>query len=152
MKSSKVFNVGIIGLGGMAYAHRHAISKLSSLRIVAICDVNAQLLEAIGEQEGVSEEKRYQDMEALVADPAVDAVISIVPNHLHAKVIQTCIRYQKPIMTEKPFTLNFEEAEQLLSMYEKEPIRCMVGFSYRYIPSFRYAKQLMEENTIGKIR
>jgi predicted dehydrogenase len=114
--------------------------------------VNEALLMKIGDEEGVSHEKRFNDMESLIADPDVDVVISIVPNHLHAKVIKLCIQYQKPIMAEKPFTLYFAEAEKLAVLYAKQPIPCMVGFSYRYVPSFRYAKKLLEENKIGVIR
>ncbi|WP_332693612.1 Gfo/Idh/MocA family protein [Halalkalibacter lacteus] len=152
MIKNDVVTVGLIGLGGMANAHRRMISELEQLQLGALCDVNEELLNEIGNEEGVSEEKRFNDMEALIADPDVDAVISIVPNHLHAKVIELCIQHQKPIMAEKPFTLNFDEAEKLALLYEQQPIPCMVGFSYRYISSFRYAKQLLEENKIGSIR
>ncbi|WP_100405235.1 Gfo/Idh/MocA family protein [Bacillus solitudinis] len=152
MIKSDVVTVGLIGLGGMANAHRRMISELEQLQMEALCDVNEKLLNEVGNEEGISEEKRFNDMEALIADPDVDVVISIVPNHLHAKVLELCIHYQKPIMAEKPFTLNFEEAEDLAVLYEKQPIPCMVGFSYRYVPSFRYAKKLLEENKIGEIR
>ncbi|KKI89469.1 oxidoreductase [Bacillus sp. SA1-12] len=136
----------------MANAHRRMISEVDQLKLGALCDVNEDLLMKIAAEEGVSEEKCFNEMEALIADPDVDAVISIVPNHLHAKVLEMCMHYQKPIMTEKPFTLNFAEAEKLMVLYEKQPIPCMVGFSYRYVPSFRYAKKLLKDNEIGTIR
>nr|WP_144923640.1 Gfo/Idh/MocA family oxidoreductase [Paenibacillus bovis] len=148
----KIYNVGIIGLGGMANAHRRMINELEQLNIIALCDVNKDLLGKVANDENVDKDKQYTDMEALIADSSVDAVISIVPNHLHAKVLELCIKHQKPIMAEKPFTLNFDEAEYLAKLYEKQPILCMVGFSYRYIPSFRYAKELIKENTIGQVR
>lgn len=152
MIKNEVVTVGLIGLGGMANAHRRMISEVKQLELGALCDVNEALLMKIGDEEGVCHEKRFNKMESLIADPDVDVVISIVPNHLHAKVIKLCIQYQKPIMAEKPFTLNFAEAEKLAVLYEKQPIPCMVGFSYRYVPSFRYAKKLLEENKIGVIR
>jgi predicted dehydrogenase len=152
LNKNDVLTIGLIGLGGMANVHRRMISELEQLQLGALCDVNEELLNEIGNEEGVSEEKCFNDMEALIADPDVDAVISIVPNHLHAKVIELCIQHQKPIMAEKPFTLNFDEAEKLALLYEQQPIPCMVGFSYRYVPSFRYAKKLIEENRIGTIR
>jgi predicted dehydrogenase len=152
MSVNKVIRVGLIGLGGMADAHRRMISELDQLRLSALCDVNEELLHKVGEDEGIGKEKRFHEMESLIRDPDVDAVISIVPNDLHANVLELCIRHQKPIMAEKPFTLNFKEAEYLSERYEKTPIPCMVGFSYRYIPAFRYAKQLLEENKIGTVR
>ncbi len=152
MTVNNVIKVGLIGLGGMADAHRRMISELDQLQLSALCDVNDELLNKVGEEEGIGNEKRFNEMESLIQDPTVDAVISIVPNDLHAKVLELCIRHQKPIMAEKPFTLNFKEAEYLAELYEKTPIPCMVGFSYRYIPAFRYAKKLLEENKIGTLR
>lgn len=152
MIKNRVINVGLIGLGGMANAHRMMISELDHLKLSALCDVNEDLLKEVGDIEGVAEDKRFNNMEALISDGEVDAVISIVPNDLHAKVLELCIQYQKPILAEKPFTLNLEEAEHLKSLYEKQPIPCMVGFSYRYTPSFRYAKELIQEGRIGKVR
>lgn len=142
----------MIGLGGMAAAHRKAMEKIECLQLGALCDVDEEILNKIGDEEKIAENKRYTSMEELIADPEVHAIISIVPNHLHAYVLRLCIQYQKPVMAEKPFTLNFEEAEELAVLYEKQPIPCMVGFSYRYLPSFRYAKKLLEEEKIGSVR
>ncbi|MED3824984.1 Gfo/Idh/MocA family oxidoreductase [Priestia flexa] len=152
MFKTGTITVGLIGLGGMANAHRMMITELGQLQLGALCDVNEELLNSIGELEGVATEKRFKDIEALISHPDVDAVISIVPNHLHAKVLELCIQYQKPVLAEKPFTLNFAEAEKLAKLYEEDPIPCMVGFSYRYVPSFRYAKTLLEKDEIGTVR
>lgn len=150
--SRPVIRLGLIGVGGMAYAHRGAIAQLEGLRIAALCDSNEAALREIGELEGIPAQKRYVQMEAMIADPEVDAVISIVPNHVHAEVIRLCIAQGKPLMAEKPFTLDLEEAERLRPLYEARPIPCMVGFSYRYIPAFRYAKALLAQGTIGAVR
>jgi predicted dehydrogenase len=152
MTENNVIKVGLIGLGGMANAHRKMISELERIQLSALCDVNDELLHKVGDEEGIGKEKRFNEMESLIRNPDVDAVISIVPNDLHANVLELCIRHQKPIMAEKPFTLNFKEAEYLAELYEKTPIPCMVGFSYRYIPAFRYAKKLLQENKIGTLR
>ncbi|MCM3618475.1 Gfo/Idh/MocA family oxidoreductase [Sutcliffiella horikoshii] len=143
---------GLIGLGGMANHHLFLLSKLQGVKITALCDVNPDVLNSIADKYGVSEEQRYTDYDSLIQDPEVDAVISIVPNKFHGKIIQLCIQYGKPLMTEKPFTVNFEEANMLKELFEKKPIPCMVGFSYRYIPAFRFVKQLLEEGRFGTIR
>ena len=145
-------SIGLIGLGGMANHHIYLLSQLENVSVSAISDVNKEQLQTIGDKLGIPQYKRYEDYEELIRDSEVDAVISIVPNYLHAKIISCCIEYQKPIMTEKPFTLNFEEAQDLKILYEKQPIPCMVGFSYRYVSAFRYAKKLLHQNTIGQLR
>lgn len=152
MQKPAIIRIGLIGLGGMSNAHRMMINELEDLSVHAICDVNQDLLHQIGKAEGIPINRRYGDMEALIADSEVDAVIAALPNVLHARVLELCIQYGVPVMAEKPFTLHFKEAETLKELYEKSPIPCMVGFSYRYVPSFRYAKQLLKQNKIGMIR
>jgi predicted dehydrogenase len=151
-KMTNQLSIGLIGLGGMANHHIYLLSQLENVSVSAISDVNKGQLQTIGDKLDIPHNKRYEDYEELLKDPNVDAVISIVPNQLHAKIISGCIQYQKPVMTEKPFTLTFKEAEELKGQYEKQPIPCMVGFSYRYVASFRYAKDLLQQNKIGKLR
>ncbi|MEH7481634.1 Gfo/Idh/MocA family oxidoreductase [Neobacillus drentensis] len=152
MIRNKVVTVGVIGLGGMSNFYLRNISKIDSIQVGAICDSNQDILNKIGEEEGISQDKRFNNIEEIIVSPDVDAIISVVPNNLHAKILELCILHQKPILAEKPFTLNFEEAENLNLLYKKNPIPCMIGFIHRYTPSFQYAKKLLEENTIGQIR
>ncbi|WP_274365039.1 Gfo/Idh/MocA family protein [Paenibacillus thermotolerans] len=142
--------VGLIGLGGMANHHIWLLSKIDEAEITAICDVNPEALRNVGENLGVS--ARYEDYASIVKDPNVDCIISVVPNKFHAEIIDLCIGHGKPLMTEKPFTVTFEEAKALKTKYDRSPIRCMVGFSYRYVPAFRYAKELLEQGELGEIR
>ncbi|PKG24716.1 Gfo/Idh/MocA family protein [Niallia nealsonii] len=152
MISNNVVTAGVIGLGGMANEHLRNISRINSIQVGAICDVNQELLNKIGDQEGISQNKRFNNIEDIITSPDVNAIISVVPNNLHAKVIELCILHRKPIMAEKPFTLNVEEAENLNQLYKQNPIPCMIGFIHRYTPSFQYAKKLIEKNAIGQIR
>ncbi|WP_199617351.1 Gfo/Idh/MocA family protein [Paenibacillus alkalitolerans] len=142
--------VGLIGLGGMANHHARLLSEIPEAEITAICDVNAELLRTVGDKLRVA--RRYQDYASIVQDSNVDCIVSVVPNKFHAEILDLCIQYGKPCMTEKPFTVDFAEAELLKEKYEKSPIPCMVGFSYRYVASFRYAKHLIEQGELGDIR
>jgi predicted dehydrogenase len=144
--------IGIIGLGGMSEHHIRQLSLAGGAEVTAVCDVNGEALKRVGEALAVPEEKRYSDFAALVADGDVDAVLSVTPNRQHADIMEACIRQGKAVMSEKPFTRTLEEAERLRPLYEKHPVPCMIGFSYRYVPSFRYAKQLLREAKLGTIR
>lgn len=149
MKSNPI-RVGVIGLGGMARYHMQMLSRIPEAAVTAICDVNPDLLDQVGDQLPMA--RRYRDYASVVRDPEVDCVLSVVPNDLHADILELCIRHGKPCMSEKPFTATFAEAERLKKLYEASPIPCMVGFSYRYVPAFRYAKQMIERGELGEIR
>lgn len=150
--NNKKWNVGIIGVGGMGASHVNSFSNIANTRVAAICDVNAKAAQQVGDRLNLPAEKRYSDFKAMIADPEVDSIVSGVLNKFHYDILKCAIEYGKPIFSEKPFTRTMEEADELLSLYEKNPIPCMIGFSYRYIPCFQYVKQLVTDGTLGRIR
>ncbi|SFJ80931.1 Predicted dehydrogenase [Paenibacillus sp. UNC496MF] len=144
--------IGLIGLGGMVQSHIRWLAAEGRFRVVAASDVNESALAAVGDRLGLPAEKRYADFARLIADPDVDAVVSVTPNHIHAAIMQACLEAGKPFLGEKPFTRVFEEAAPLLAQYERQPVAGMIGFSYRYTPAFRYARELLRDGKLGEVR
>lgn len=152
METNKILNIGLIGLGGMSNYYRNLISTIETIRLGAICDVHQELVDKVGEEEGIGQEKRFIQIEDIIASSDIDAIVAVVPNNVHAKIVELCIKNKMPVMSEKPFTLNMEEADHLRKLYQESPVPFAIGFIHRYTPSFQYAKQLIDENAIGKIR
>ncbi|OIJ17473.1 oxidoreductase [Anaerobacillus alkalilacustris] len=148
----KQYKVGIIGVGKMAQAHISGLTAVPEFTITSICDIDEKKLNRVGNQLNLSQEFRFTDFRDLINSNEVDVVVSVTPNDIHASVLEYCIEKNKPILAEKPFTLNYEEAKQLSEKYKVNPIPCMVGFSYRYTPAFRFVKELLELGKIGQVR
>lgn len=148
----KHIRLGLIGLGGMASVHADQIRQIEGASITAVCDRESDKVSQWGDRLGIGEDSRYSDPEALIRDPEVDAVLSITPNNVHYDIIRLCLVHGKPIMTEKPFTRTFEEAKALLELSAQHKSPCMVGFSYRYVPSFRMAREMIRTGKIGAVR
>ncbi|MHA6481003.1 Gfo/Idh/MocA family protein [Paenibacillus sp. strain BS8-2] len=146
------YRIGLIGLGGMAHSHIRWMTEEGRYRIVALSDVNPLALTERGEKLGIASGKRYADFAELIEDPEVDAVVAVTPNNVHAAILRACLATGKPYLVEKPFTRIFEEALELLPQYQRTPVPGMVGFSYRYTPAFRYARELVREGRLGKVR
>ena len=78
----KKYNVAIVGLGfGAEFIPIYLKHPLANM--YAICQRNAEKLQAIGDAYGI--EKRYTDFEELIKDPAVDVVHINSPINLHAE-------------------------------------------------------------------
>jgi len=150
----KKLQLGLIGLGGMASVHTEQLLKLEGVSIAAICDSDAGKLAEWGARLGIAQQSRHARPEALIRDAAIDAVLSITPNNVHYEIIRLCLLHGKPLMTEKPFTRTFAEAAALKELAESGAASapCMVGFSYRYVPSFRMAREMIRDGKIGTIR
>lgn len=148
----KEIRIGIVGLGGMANEHMRHMEKLEAVRVTALCDKNQDAVDRMAAKLGIDPTHLHTDYSALIADAEVDAVLSITPNDVHYEILKCCLQHNKPFMTEKPFTRTYEEAHELLKQYQATPVQGMVGFSYRYIPSFRYARDLIRSGELGVIR
>jgi predicted dehydrogenase len=146
--------IGIIGLGGMSYSHMEHIDKLVDVRIIGLSDSNAEAMERAARRYDIPSTKQYKDYMDLIADPEVDAVLSITPNDVHYEIIKCCLLHKKPFMTEKPFTRTFQEALELNQLFDASvnQVPSMVGYSYRYIASFRYARDLIRQGKLGPVR
>ncbi len=151
-RDNRIWQAGIIGLGGIGEYHMSNIAKTTNIKVAAVCDVNVQSVERVGDRLGLPPGKRYSDYKALMADPEIDFIIAGVSNNYHYEVVRAAIEQGKPILAEKPFTRTIEEAERLYELYREKPVKCMIGFSYRYRPCFQYVKQLIERGGLGKIR
>lgn len=146
------FRIGIIGMGGMANAHINGLKNVPNVTVSAICDVSISALAAYGEKLGIPAEKRFTDFHQLIRDFDVDAVVSVTPNIVHAEIMKSCLEAGKPFLSEKPFTMDLQEAEQLKTVYGQAPVPCMVGFTYRYTPAFRYVREMLNQGKVGIVR
>jgi predicted dehydrogenase len=70
----------------------------------------------------------------LIADPTVDAIYNPLPNGLHGRWTLAALEAGKPVLCEKPFAANADEAEQVASAARDAGIVVMEAFHYRYHP------------------
>jgi predicted dehydrogenase len=91
--------------------------------------------------------------EALLADPAIDAVYIPVPNHLHVEWSIKALEAGKHVLVEKPLGLTAREGQQLLDATKRFPrLKVMEAFMYRHHPQWVKAQQLVREGAIGELR
>jgi len=144
--------IGLIGLGGMARWHIHQFGEVEDIEIAAVCDVSPQAVEETGDRLNIPKERRYARFQDLIADPAIDGVVSVTPNNTHADILKACIAAGKPLYAEKPLTRTYEEAVEVLSLYRQSPMPCMINFSYRNAPGFQRARKMIASGQLGRIR
>src|SRR5215210_9603259 len=55
----------------------------------------------------------HSELGAVLADPAIDAIVLATPHTVHAEQIKAAIEAGKPVFTEKPFTLSSQDAQEV---------------------------------------
>jgi myo-inositol 2-dehydrogenase/D-chiro-inositol 1-dehydrogenase len=87
----------------------------------------------------------------LIAADDVDAVILASPGTVHAEQLFACLEYNKPVLCEKPLTM---DAESSLRLVEAERLGgrplVQVGFMRRFDPEYAAMKQLLDSGELGR--
>ncbi len=132
---SAPLRVGLIGLGEVAQLmHLPLLADDERFEIAAISDVSPSLLMHIGKRYGVA--KRYAAAEALIADPDLDAVFILTPDHLHAELLEQAIRAGRHVFIEKPACLTAAELRPIIELNRGNPKTVFVGYMRRFAPAF----------------
>ena len=143
--------IAIIGAGAVSeYHHVPGIDLDSRAQLVGICDPNEQLLEQRQQEWGPL--TATTDYQSVANNPDVDAVIIATPNFTHKPIALACIEGGKHVMCEKPLGLNFAEAAEMYRAAVEKNVRHMTAFTYRFAPSMRYVKHLVESGSLGDPR
>lgn len=93
----------------------------------------------------------HDSYEALLADPAVDAVYIPLPNGLHGRWIRAALDAGKHVLCEKPFTANADEAREIADLAAKSDRVVMEAFHYRYHPLARRVEQIVAAGELGTL-
>lgn len=96
--------------------------------------------------------KIYPDYEALLADPAIDAVYIPLPNHLHVEWTRKAIAAGKHVLTEKPIAMQAGEIDELIALRDKSGLLVSEAYMIVHHPQFIRAKELVQGGAIGKVR
>jgi len=76
------------------------------------------------------------DVDVLINDAAIDAIIICTPTDTHADLIEQAARAGKAIFCEKPIDLNADRVRACLEVVEQSQAKLMVGFNRRFDPHF----------------
>src|SRR5205807_2170144 len=109
--------LGLIGCGVIARTYLHELRRpeQSEWRLAAVCDTDLEKARAAAGDGAAA----YADVERLLADPAVDAVAILLPNHQHAEAALRALDAGKPVLVEKPMATTLEECDRMIAAAER---------------------------------
>ncbi len=95
--------------------------------------------------------KIHDSYEALLADPAVDAVYIPLPNHLHVEWTLKALAAGKPVLTEKPVALRAAEIDRLIAERDRTGLLAAEAFMILHHPQWHRARDWVQGGEIGEI-
>lgn len=133
--------LGFIGAGN--YASRMLIPAFKA------AGASLHSIASAGGTSGVVHGKRAgfahatSDTAALIADPAVDAVVIATRHDSHARFAAQALGAGKHVFVEKPLVLTLDELEEVQAAHAVSGRHLMVGFNRRFAPLVRQMHQLL---------
>lgn len=149
--NTRSYRVGIVGTGGIAYAHGRACSELECAEIFAICDISEGALNRYGDEFGVT--NRYLNLDEMLENENLDIAIICTwgAYHAHTGIQIAESRKVRAILCEKPFTSTAAEAEQMVAAANENGILLSEAFKFRHHPMHLKAKELVDSDGIGDV-
>jgi len=153
---SKTFNLGMIGCGFMGKAHSNAYRQVGCFFpeltyrpvLKAVCARSKDAVETFADVWGYASIET--DWRKLIERDDIDAVDICVPNHLHHEIAIAAAEAGKWILCEKPLAMTVAEGEAMVAAVEKAGVPNIVWYNYRRMPAVSLARQLIDENRIGR--
>jgi predicted dehydrogenase len=154
-QANSAVSFGIIGTGGRgSYVGTH-MTKDSNARLVAICDVFQDRLEAAKKRiPGADNARAYRDYKELLGQRDLDAVLIATPVFLHPEHFEAAVAAGKHIYCEKPAGADVAGVKRLLRAGEKAAKDRVIffGFQQRYSPEYLKALELLTAGKIGAMK
>jgi predicted dehydrogenase len=145
----RVVGWGVIGTGVIAAAFVEDLSLTSSGRAVAVGSRRMETAEAFADRFGI--QARHDSYEALVSDPDVDVVYVATPHPMHQPNGLLALEAGKPVLVEKPFTVNAAQAQDLVASARAKRLFLMEAMWTRWLPHIEQIRRLLADGVLGDI-
>jgi len=145
----QTINYGIIGLGFFGEKHAEVFQNMPGVKLAAVCDQRADRLREMAEKFNVP--KTYADYNALLNDPAIDAVSIVTHVNDHRDVTIAALKSGKHVFLEKPMAAASAECDAIVAAANNARGMFMVGHICRFDPRVALAKEAVDKGRIGKI-
>ena len=144
--------VGLGNRGGKHIRTQMKVSKDDAI-VKAICDTYSPRLaktkdDVISDQ-GIAPDT-YNDYYKMLADPDIDAVFIMTPEHLHRDMAIAALEAGKHVYCEKPLSHTIEEGFEILKAVEASDRLFQVGTQRRSSRLYAKAREIYESGVLGK--
>jgi predicted dehydrogenase len=143
-------NIALIGATGKvaAPAHLNGLAAAPNDNLYAVCDIDADKVGELAEQTGA---KAFTSLDAVLADPNVDAIDLVTPPFVHAEQTVAAANAGKHVYCEKPMAHSLAEASEMVSAHQQAGTTLMIGESYVFHHPIVAARGVIDNGDIGDV-
>jgi len=145
--------IGVLGAGGIATIADGVLPNIKNINedveIVAIADVVAERAAEVARRFGIP--RAYGSLDALLADPDIEAVVNLTPIPAHAATSAAILRAGKHLVVEKPIATTLEEANELIALAAENDLVLACAPPDMLFGPYTEARRLIQSGVVGDI-
>jgi predicted dehydrogenase len=150
MTERSVMRWGIIGPGKIAGEFAQALQVVEDAHLHAVAGRNKAKAAKFAHDHGAR--LSYDSHYALLDNPDIDAVYIATPHRYHYQMARDCLLAGKPLLCEKPLTVNSREALSLIELSQKQGVFLMEALWTRFLPVYEDISQWLLSGKIGEVQ
>lgn len=146
--------IGIVGAGIMGRGNALSLSGLPEVEVTAVTSRSAESAGRLADEiegRGASRPAVHPDLDTLLADESVDAVVLTTPDDLHGDMMVRAASAGKHILVEKPLTTSVAEADAAVKAIRANGVVAMCLFNHRWVPAYAQAYDLLADLGEGAV-
>jgi dihydrodiol dehydrogenase / D-xylose 1-dehydrogenase (NADP) len=148
--STSSFRWGLIGPGKIAHTFAKAVEVIDDSQVYAVASRSGDRAKAFAQKYGAS--KIFASYEAMIEDNDVDGVYIATPHPFHHDQAMLCLEAGKPVLCEKPLTVNAADTRHLIETANANSVFLMEALWTRYLPIYDQIRKWLDGNQIGDIK
>ena len=141
---------GIIAPGNIAAKFAAALREVEGAVLYSVASRDPARAKAFAKENGFAQAaSSYQE---LINDPKVDVIYIASPHNLHAEQSMACLRAGKPVLCEKPMTVNQAQALAVTEIALEQNVFYMEAVWTRFLPVYQRIRQWLDAGEIGDVK
>ncbi len=137
---------GLIGAGAIGAVRASALARMEGSSLTAVTDLNEPQARTNAPQAAF-----VATAEALIAHPAVDAVIISTPPPLHEPLAMQALQAGKHVLIEKPMAASVEACQRMAMAAHAAGRLLTVGYNHRYFAAVKMVRDAVQTGAIGRL-
>ncbi|PKG24593.1 Gfo/Idh/MocA family protein [Niallia nealsonii] len=143
------YKVAVIGCGNIFPMHAQSIISREDCELVAVCDVKKDRAE---QKAAIYQCAYYTDYLDMFEREQLDVIHICLPHHLHAPVAISAAKRKIHILTEKPMSIHYDDAVEMVETAKENNVTLGVIFQNRYNPGSQLIKKMLDNGDLGAIK
>jgi len=141
-----MIRTAVVGCGGMGNHHAGILADLDGVELVSVCDLIEEKARATGERVGV---ECCTDFRGLI--DKVDSMWICTEPFNRLDIVTACAEAGKHVFTEKPVSVNMDEADAMIEACRKANVKYMLGYVLRFTNPYRLMRETLVSGELGEL-